>query len=92
MRESYIEGKVCDFAKANDILTMKLAGPNQRGQPDRMFLKDGLILFVEFKGPGKRARALQLRWLRQLEDRGFMAVICDNIEQGTTLLENFFQL
>jgi hypothetical protein len=38
MRESTIEQAVCAYAKAKGCLSLKLAGQNQKGQPDRMFL------------------------------------------------------
>ncbi len=82
MKESAIEKAVCDHARANGCMVMKLAGPNQKGQPDRMFLKDGKALFLEFKAPGKKPTALQEKWMRQLREQGFHAYVCDNIENG----------
>jgi len=63
-------------------MVMKLAGPNQKGQPDRMFLRNGKVLFIEFKAPGKQPTALQERWLRQLRAQGFEATCCDSFDDG----------
>lgn len=82
MSESTIEKKVCDYARKNGCVVMKLAGPNQKGQPDRMFLKNGKAMFIEFKAPGKKPTALQERWLRQLREQGFTAVACDCPHDG----------
>ena len=88
MRESTIERAVCAYAKAKGCLCMKLAGPNQKGQPDRMFIRDGKVLFIEFKAPGKRPTALQLRWLTDLHEQGMMAAWCDDIGMGKEILNN----
>jgi hypothetical protein len=87
MRESTIEQTVCAYAKSQGCLTLKLSGQNQKGQPDRMFLYHGRILFVEFKAPGKRPTALQARWLERLTEHTFAATSCDNIEAGKRLID-----
>lgn len=86
MRESTIERAVCDYAKANGCLVMKLAGPNQKGQPDRMFIRNGKVLFMEFKAPGKKPTALQEKWLADLRRQGCVAMMCDDIGDGKWLL------
>jgi len=87
MRESTIEQVVCAYAKAKGCLSLKLAGQNQKGQPDRMFLYHGLVLFIEFKAPGKKPSALQARWLDRLTEHAFVATSCDNIEAGKRLID-----
>lgn len=82
MRESTIEKAVCDHARTNGCMVMKLAGPNQKGQPDRMFLKNGKVLFLEFKAPGKLPTKLQEGWLANLRAQGFHAYACDSIQNG----------
>ena len=87
MRESTIERAVCAYAKTKGCLTLKLSGQNQKGQPDRMFLRDGRIMFIEFKAPGKRPTALQARWLDRLADQDFSAYSCDDIDKGKQLID-----
>lgn len=91
MTESTIEGAVCAYAKAKGCIVLKLSGQNQRGQPDRLFVREGRVLFVEFKAPGKRPTALQERWIDDLRRQGMFATSCDNIEKGKGLI-NFFLL
>jgi len=73
LSERAIEAHACKFAKARGVLPMKLAGPNQRGQPDRMFLRDGVTLFIEFKRLGKQPTPLQWKWIKLLRSHGFAA-------------------
>ena len=87
MRESTIEQAVCAYAKTKGCLTMKLSGQNQKGQPDRMFLHNGSVMFIEFKSPGKQPTALQARWLERLTDHTFLATSCDDIAAGKRLID-----
>jgi Holliday junction resolvase len=91
MTESTIERAVCAYAKSKGCIVMKLSGQNQRGQPDRMFILDGKVLFIEFKAPGKRPTALQERWLADLRRQGMFATWCDDIGNGKSMV-NFFLL
>jgi hypothetical protein len=87
MRESTIEQAVCAYAKSKGCLTLKLSGQNQKGQPDRMFLYNGRVMFIEFKAPGKRPTALQARWLERLTDHAFYAAFCDDIDVGKSFID-----
>ena len=87
MRESTIERAVCAYAKAKGCLVMKLAGPNQKGQPDRMFIYHGKVLFIEFKAPGKVPTALQLKWLMDLNLHGAHVAWCDDIGKGKEMIQ-----
>jgi len=89
MSESIIERAVCAYAKSRGCLVMKLAGPNQKGQPDRMFIRSGKVLFIEFKAPGKKPTALQMKWLKDLCNQGMDATFCDNAEVGKALIDHF---
>jgi hypothetical protein len=90
MRESTIEKAVCAYAKLKGCLIVKLAGQNQRGQPDRLFIRSGRCLFVEFKAPGKHPTALQLKWLSDLQSQGMSVAYCDDIDRGKQLIDIIF--
>lgn len=51
--ESTIEEVCCEDAKAAGWKVKKISFPGSRGALDRMFVKDGRIVFIEFKRPGK---------------------------------------
>ena len=87
MRESTIERAVCAYAKSKGCLTLKLSGQNQKGQPDRMFLYYGRVMFIEFKAPGKRPTALQARWLDRLTEHTFASTFCDDIDVGKSFID-----
>jgi len=90
MTESKLEKMVCSWAKAVGISTLKLSGPNDRGKADRIFMKDGKIMFMEFKAKGKKPTALQERFLKQRVDDGFVAIWTDDYYQAGDILCKFF--
>lgn len=86
MRESTIEKAVRQFAKDNGCIALKLASEGDRGKPDRLFLKNGKVLFIEFKKDGAKPDPLQLKWQTDLRAQGFAAEWTDNIGEGMDLI------
>lgn len=80
IRERDIEKKACDIAKKAGWLTYKFVSPSQRGVPDRIFIRQGVIVFVEFKAPGKKPTALQYQTITKLRLSGMTVHVCDSIE------------
>ena len=80
--ESAIEGTVVRWGKANGIRTLKIR--DARGWPDRLFLCDGRVLFIEFKRPGSGGRlsTLQKRMIERLEGDGFWVAVINSVEDG----------
>ena len=67
IRERDIEKKACDLAKAAGWLVFKFVSPAQRGVPDRIFIRDSRVVFIEFKAPGARPTKLQWRMIERLQ-------------------------
>ncbi len=86
IRESYIERKVTEHAKANGWLPYKWVSPSQRGVPDRLYFKNGSLLIVEFKAPNKKPTPYQAAIHRRLAAVGWEVHIIDDIEKGKALL------
>lgn len=87
MRESIIEDTVVASAENAGWLVRKLSYVGRRGAPDRWFMKDGVVIFVEFKRSGKkRADPLQQREHLRMRNAGFTVHVIDNIESGLALL------
>lgn len=78
IRESHIEKAVCVWAKADGWLVFKFSSPSLRGVPDRMFIKDGLIVFIEFKAPHKKPTPLQTATMAKMERYGAKVAWFDN--------------
>ena len=80
MRESVIEKKVSDYAKLLGWWTSKFTGTV--GCPDRLFIRDSKVIFVEFKAPGKLPRPLQAKIIERMKIKGATVYVVDDIEQG----------
>ena len=86
MRESQIEKKVTDAAKANGWLSYKWVSPSQRGVPDRLYFKKSKLVMVEFKTLGKKPTPYQAAIHKRIASAGFKVHIIDNVEDGKKLL------
>ncbi|WP_440682088.1 hypothetical protein [Cysteiniphilum halobium] len=87
LKESTIEKRVTQYAKSHGWLSYKWHTTHQKGLPDRLFLKQGNILMVEFKAQGAKPTKLQCHTHQQLIEQGFNVHVIDNIEQGKQLLD-----
>lgn len=80
IRERDIEKKACELAKAAGWLAYKFVSPAQRGVPDRIFIKGGRIVFIEFKALGAKPTKLQWRMIERLRAQGCEVFVCDSVE------------
>lgn len=90
MRESQVERAVVAFAKANGIGTLKNSGIHDAGKPDRVFFKDGKVLFLELKAPGKKPTALQMKAITDIHATGTAATWADNAPLAILHLREHF--
>ena len=91
MLESKIESKLVKFCRENGICTRKFASPSNRGVPDRIFCKNGKVLFLELKRTGEKPTALQYRELDTLQRQGMKATWSDNYEDAAQVLSEYFE-
>lgn len=80
MLERKIEADCVKWAKANGWLSYKFTSPANRGVPDRMFLRNGVTVFVEFKRPGGKVSTLQNRQIEKLRACDFRVFVIDSLE------------
>ena len=85
MRESKIEKDVGDIATRHGWYHRKFTSPARRSVPDRLFLRDGVALFVEFKAPGKRITKSQEHEHAKIRTQGFTVHVIDSVEAGARL-------
>jgi len=79
--EKVIERKCSLWAIDRGWLVYKFVSPSNRGVPDKIFLKKGRIVFVEFKQPGGKLSPLQIRQIKKLRLQGFTVLVVDSIEE-----------
>jgi len=87
VRESYIEKRVCAYAVLLGWVHYKFSSPGNRGVPDRILLRKGRIIFIEFKATGKKPTKLQYYIHKIIRKLGFKVYVVDDIEAGKMLLD-----
>lgn len=78
--ERDVERAYCRKVKAAGGLAIKMLSPTMSGLPDRLILMpSGVMWFVEFKRPGGRPRALQVKVIERLRALGFKVKVVDSM-------------
>jgi hypothetical protein len=84
--EKKLERRCSDVAKANGWWTRKFSSPANRGVPDRIFIKEGVVWFVEFKSPGNDPTALQMQEIKEIQAHGGKVFWCNNVDSFKRIL------
>lgn len=85
--ESGLESKCKYYAESKGWLSYKFTSPGNRGVPDRIFIRDGQVLFVEFKAEGKKLDPVQKMVIDRMQYKGAEVAVIDNLEDFQQLLE-----
>jgi len=75
MSESKFEQKISRKLEAKGWLSVKLIQTSKNGIPDRMYLRDGQIFFIEFKSSIGRLNEVQKYRIKELRKAGFHCFI-----------------
>lgn len=86
-QERYIEKKVCEYAAKLGWLHRKLQWVGRHGAPDRVFMRLGKIVFVEFKQWKKKPTENQALEHERLRNAGMDVYVIDSIEAGMELMD-----
>lgn len=88
MQEKYIEKQLKIKVKNMGGIAAKFVSPGLDGVPDRLvLLPNGKIAFIELKAPGKKARPLQVRRMKQLKQLGFACYVVDHVDMIGGILD-----
>jgi Holliday junction resolvase len=88
--ESSIERAVVEYGKRTGWVSIKLSTSGPRGAagwPDRLFMRRGKSVFIEFKRPGGKATPLQQSRHDQLVDAGYFVFVVDDVNRGKGILD-----
>lgn len=80
--ESDNTSKAHDWAKLRGWWTCKLESPTFNGVPDRVYVRRGVVRFVEWKKPGGDGvlSAQQKKRIKELTDHRIEVRVFDNME------------
>jgi len=81
--EKRTETRFYNWCKDNGIFVRKLKAVGVRGFPDRTILLPGpVIVFIEFKAPGKTPSPWQVREMERLVALGARVLVTDSFEEA----------
>jgi hypothetical protein len=85
--ESSVEDDVVCWATNRGWLVRKMQYPGRRGCPDRWFFRDGRLVIIEFKRPGKHtADPLQVREHERFAAAGWKVHVVNDRDVACRLL------
>ena len=85
-KEADIESRAKARARAEGWYVRKFTSPSNRSVPDDIFIKDGQVVFIEFKRPGKKPTKPQREEHRKLLEVGYHVEVIDNSDEALALL------
>jgi hypothetical protein len=85
--ESEIERKHCALARANGWVVEKIMRTGRSGFPDRIYIKNGRVVFIEFKRPKGRTTKQQLHRHKELRDAGAEVRIVYSLAEAELVLQ-----
>ena len=90
--EKDVEEKWCKVARSHGWKAYKFSSPGNSSVPDRMFIRDGFVFFIEFKRPGKKATPAQEDEHEFMRKNHLRVHVIDNVEDGKVLIDDYLAL
>jgi hypothetical protein len=84
--EETIEKTVVNVAERAGWEARKLGWIGRRGAPDRLFMRPGRAVFIEFKDPEGELEDLQEREIDRMRKAGLEVYVIDSIQDGFDVL------
>lgn len=82
---------VIEHAKRFGILARRLVMLNRRGYPDTTFMKNGIVILMEFKDVDGGLSLLQEREIAKLRKAGVTVYVVDSVEDGIAILNRTYR-
>jgi len=81
--ESKLQAKISTLCKSAGILCFKLNADGQRGFPDLLLLRGGVIVFLELKNPNGKGKlsAPQVRMVEKFKAQRANIYVVENLEE-----------
>lgn len=86
MYESDVEKKICKLARDNGWITYKFSACNEKGVPDRIFIKEGRIIWTEIKRADGIVSRMQEYQLARMNNMGCEVFVWRSVEEAKEVL------
>lgn len=84
--EAKIERDTNRVAAKHGWVVRKLITEGNKGAPDRMYMRKGRIVFIEYKAPGEPPSPKQKIEHKRYRQNGFEVVVADNVKDALNAL------
>ena len=84
--EADLQAAAVRWARAQGWFARRYKGPGRRSHPDYMFIRRSVVLWIEFKLPGKEPTELQLKEIREMIAHGAIVYWLDCLEDAKAVL------
>jgi len=85
--EKDVQRKVVMAARKAGWIALKQNPTGTTGYPDYMFLKKGVVRFIEFKSPTGKTSPIQDFRIEELEKQGFSVMVTSSEYEGKLFLD-----
>jgi hypothetical protein len=84
--EAEIEKPAVALASTAGWFVRKVEWPGRRGAPDRVFIKDGRVVWIEFKSPTGKLSLLQEKEIKRMREAGAEVHVCSDLDDVRGIL------
>ena len=85
--EKEIEKTVYEYAEKLGVLQYKFKSPQNRGVPDRIFLFNGLVYFIEFKSKNGKLDTSQKIKIADIRAQKIPVFVINDIQNGIKVID-----
>ena len=86
-RESKLEKEIKEYCKKTGWHYWKFTSPANKGVPDRMIFKNGVILFFELKRKGNTTDKMQDYQINLMRDAGLKVFVINSFDDAKYILD-----
>jgi len=86
MLEGEIQKTAIRHARKRGWWCRKFRSAGRRAAPDYILIKDGRVIFIEYKATGERPTELQKEYHEEMRKYGAVVYVCDSIEASDKAL------
>jgi hypothetical protein len=79
VKEKQIEAAAIRIGIEKGWWTSKFISPGRSGVPDRIFIRSGVVVFMEFKSRGRAPRQLQVVQIDRMRASGATVHVVDSV-------------
>lgn len=84
--ESKVQNDSYHYALSRGWFAEKIKTARRKGFPDYIFIRNGRVVFIEFKKDGEEPTIQQLRRHREMREHGAEVFVVDNYDDSKRIL------